>query len=151
LTRGLRPPETGGGNDAFACSSETRDGGSGRRMARNAGHFPHFLTIDLRDQTVRTSEWRNQNPNALLDRSTPVLKISRNSLVGIAASLPTRLQQKSQPRNARREIFFVTRAETTRTLRLCRKLDPREGYKYAPNGDEIDATETTKTTTLSIS
>jgi hypothetical protein len=28
-----------------------RDGGSGRRMARNAGHFPHLLTIDLRDQT----------------------------------------------------------------------------------------------------
>jgi len=34
-------------------------------------------------------------------------------------SLLTRLQQKSKPRNARREIFVVTRAAMTCALRLC--------------------------------
>ena len=65
--------------------------------------------------------------------------------------MAARLQPKSQPRNARREIFVVTRAEITHILHLCRKLEARARQKYAPNGDEIDAIETIKTTTLSIS
>ena len=43
--------------------------------------------------------------------------------------MAARLQQKSQPRNARREIFAVTRAEITRILRLCRKLEARARQK----------------------
>jgi hypothetical protein len=39
------------------------------------------------------------------------------------ASLLTGVQQKSKPRNARREIFVVACAEIPRVLRLCRKLD----------------------------
>jgi hypothetical protein len=65
------------------------------------------------------------------------------------ASLLTRLQQKSKPRNGRREIFVVACAEIPRALRLCRKLDSRARQEQAQNGDKIDAAKRAKTTTLS--
>jgi len=43
--------------------------------------------------------------------------------LSLDTSLLTRVQQKSKPRNARREIFVVAFAEMPRALRLCRKLD----------------------------
>jgi hypothetical protein len=66
------------------------------------------------------------------------------------ASLRSRLQQKSQPRNARREIFVVTCAKIPRALRLCRKSDSRARQEQAQNSDKIDAAKRAKTTTLSI-
>jgi hypothetical protein len=60
------------------------------------------------------------------------------------------VQQKSQPRNARREISVVACAEIPRALRLCRKLDSRARQEQAQNGDKIDVAERRKTTTLSI-
>jgi hypothetical protein len=55
------------------------------------------------------------------------------------ASLRSRLQQKSQPRNAHREISVVACAEIPRALLLCRKLDSRARQEQAQNGDKIDA------------
>ena len=65
-------------------------------------------------------------------------------------SLRSRLQQKSQSRNARREIFVVTRGEMTCAIRLCRELDSRARQEQAQNGYKIDAAQRAKTTTLSI-
>jgi hypothetical protein len=64
--------------------------------------------------------------------------------------LLTRLQQKSKPRNARREIFVVACAEIPRALRLFRKVNSRVRQEQAQNGDKIDAAKRAKTTTLSI-
>ena len=61
----------------------------------------------------------------------------------------SRLQQKSQPRNARLEISVVACAEISRALRLCREFDSRGRQEHAQNGDKIDAAESEKTTTLS--
>jgi hypothetical protein len=66
------------------------------------------------------------------------------------AQLLTRLQQKSKPRNARREIFAVACAEISRALRLCRKLGSRARQEQAQNRDKIGAIKRVKTTTLSI-
>jgi hypothetical protein len=60
------------------------------------------------------------------------------------------VQQKSQPRNARRENSIVACAEIPRPLRLCRKSDSRARQEQAQNGDKIDAAKRAKTTTLSI-
>jgi hypothetical protein len=69
--------------------------------------------------------------------------------LSLDASLRSRLQQKSQPRNARREIFVVACAEIPRALRLCRKLESRARQEQAENGDKIDAAIRAKITTLS--
>ena len=55
------------------------------------------------------------------------------------ASLLTRPQQKSKPRNGAVEILVSAVAEITRAIRLWRKLDSRARKKPAPNGDEIDS------------
>src|SRR5262245_43463890 len=55
-----------------------------------------------------------------------------------------RLQQKSQPRNARREIFVVTRAERTPTFILCRMWHARKARQIAAKRPK------TKTTVNSI-
>jgi hypothetical protein len=60
------------------------------------------------------------------------------------------LQQKSKPRNARREIFAVACAEIPRALRLCRKFGSRARQEKAQNRDKIGAIKRVKTTTLSI-
>jgi hypothetical protein len=64
--------------------------------------------------------------------------------------LRSRLQQKSQPRNARREISVVACSEIPRELPLCRKLESRARQEQAQNGDKIEVAESAKTTTLSI-
>jgi hypothetical protein len=65
-------------------------------------------------------------------------RMTKPETIILDASLRPRLQQKSQPRNARREISVVACAEIPRALRLCRKLDSRARQEQAQNGGSSD-------------
>jgi hypothetical protein len=71
-------------------------------------------------------------------------------MISLDASLRSRLQQKSQPRNARREIFAGACAGISRALRLCRKSGSHARQEQAQNRDKIGTIKRVKTTTLSI-
>ena len=70
--------------------------------------------------------------------------------LSLDASWLTRVQQKSKPRNARREILDVACAEIPRALRLCVNWTRVPHQEQAQNGGKISAAKKTNATTLSI-
>ena len=92
---------------------------SAKTLMRKASRFP--------------ADWTEQRTLLGFEKSGSESTIDARSSVRslLDASLLTRLQQKSKPRNAPREIFAVACAEIPRALRLCRKLGSRARQEQA--------------------